>query len=61
VSAYRQLEGAVDGITDFKLETSEMEGEEARSLMRIRLMKKVRFDGRWHPSKMNDNFEVTLE
>ena len=61
VSAYRQLEGAVDGIIDFKLETGEKVGEEARSLMRIRLMKNVRFDGRWHPLKMNDNFEVTLE
>lgn len=57
---HKQLEGAVDGIIDFKLETSEKVGEEARSLMRIRLMKNVSFDGGWHPLKMNDNLEIAL-
>ena len=61
VWAYKQLEGAVDGIIDFKLETSEKVGEQARSLLRIRLMQNVGFDGRWHPLKMNDNCEITLE
>ena len=50
-----------NGIVDFRIETNEKIGEEARSLMRIRLMKNVGFDGRWHPLKINDNFEITLE
>ena len=43
--AYKQLEAAVDGIVDFKVEEV---GEETRDLMRIRTMRKMRCDRRWH-------------
>ena len=56
--AYSRLEGAADGIIDFKLEEL---GEEAKNLMRIRSMRNVGFDSRWHPLKINENFEVILE
>jgi len=59
--AYRQLEAGADGIIDFKLETSEEVGEESRTLVRIRFMRNVGFDGRWYPVKMSDNFEITLD
>ncbi len=55
---YKQLEAAVDGIIDFKLEE---EGREAQNFMRIRTMRKVNFDSRWHRLRIADNFEVTLE
>lgn len=55
---YRQLEGAVDGVIDFKVEES---GDEVRNLMRIRVMRNVGFDSRWQQLKIGDNFEVTLE
>jgi len=56
--AYEQLEGAADGIIDFKLEEA---GEEMRNLMRIRSMRNVNFDSRWHQLRVSENFEVTLE
>jgi KaiC/GvpD/RAD55 family RecA-like ATPase len=59
--AYKQLEAGTDGIIDFKLETSERVGEESRSLVRIRFMRNVGFDGRWYPLKMSDDFEITLD
>lgn len=55
---YRQLEAQVDGIIDFKLEEA---GEEPENLMRIRNMRNVSFDSRWHKLKVGENFEVTLE
>ena len=56
--AYEQLEAAVDGIIDFKLEEV---GEETINLMRIRSMRNVGFDSRWHRLRVSENFEVTLE
>lgn len=56
--AYRNLEAAVDGIIDFKLEES---SEEPRNLIRIRSMRTVGFDGRWHPLKIGENFEITID
>ena len=56
--AYKQLEVAVDGIIDFKLDES---GEETRDIMRIRNMKNASYDRRWHQLKIKENFEVTLE
>ncbi len=56
--AYSQIEASVDGIIDFKLEGS---GDEVRNLMRIRSMRDVEFDGRWHTLKTRENFEVILE
>jgi len=55
---YEQLEGAVDGIVDFKLE--EAEGEMV-NFMRIRTMREIGFQSRWHRLKLDENFEVTLE
>lgn len=55
---YKQLEAAADGVIDFKLEES---GEEPTTLVRIRSMRDVGFDGRWHNLNIGQNFEVTLE
>jgi len=55
---YKNLEAACDGVVDFKLDES---GEEARSMIRIKSMRNVGFDSRWHPLKVADNSEVTLE
>ena len=57
-SIYRQLEGAHDGIIDFKLEEV---GEETRNLIRIRNMRDVGFDGRWHTLKVGEGLQVTLD
>lgn len=55
---YKTLEGAVDGIVDFKLEEVD---DETRDLMRIRTMRNVGFDRKWHQLKIAVNSEVTLE
>lgn len=57
-SAYKQLEAASNGIIDFKLQ--ETDGE-TRNFMRIRSMRNVGFDSRWHPLEIGKNLEVTLE
>jgi KaiC/GvpD/RAD55 family RecA-like ATPase len=56
--AYKQLEAAIDGIIDFRLDDT---GEEPKNLIRVRAMRNVGFDGRWHQLKTDDRFEVTLE
>lgn len=56
--AYKQLEAAVDGIVDFKID--EVNGDR-RTFIGIRNMRNVSFDSRWHPLKIEENFEVTLE
>ncbi|MGP8126462.1 MAG: RAD55 family ATPase [Candidatus Bathyarchaeia archaeon] len=56
--AYKQLEAAADGIVDFKLEDR---NNEAVNLIRIRSMRNVGFDSKWHVLRMGENFEVTLE
>jgi len=55
--AYNRLEGAYEGIVDFKVEE---EGNTIRDLMRIRSMRNVHFDREWHELKIGENFEVTL-
>lgn len=55
--AYKQLEAAVEGIVDFKVED---QGEESRDLMRIRTLRKVAFDRKWHELTMSEKSEVTL-
>lgn len=55
--AYKQLEAAVEGIIDFKVEEV---GEETRDLMRIRTMRKMQPDRRWHELIMSQNSEVTF-
>ena len=55
--AYKQLEAAVDGIIDFAVE--EKDGT-TRDIMRIRSMRKVGFDRKWHELSVRENFEVAL-
>ncbi len=55
---YKNLEAAMDGVIDFKLEES---GEETRNLIRIRSMRNVGFDSRWYPLKIGENFAITLD
>jgi len=55
---YRRLEAEVDGVIDFKIEER---GGEVVNLMRIRVMRNVAFDSRWHPLRVGENFEVTFE
>ena len=56
--AYKQLETAVDGIVDFKVKDAD---GERRTFIGIRNMRNVRFDSRWYPLSIGENFEVTLE
>ncbi len=56
--AYKQLEAAVDGVVDFKLGEA---SDPPTNLMRIKSMRNVGFDGRWHQLQIGGNFEVTLE
>lgn len=55
---YRRLEGAHAGVVDFKLESL---GQETRDLIRIRSMKNVAFDRKWHVLRTGENFEVKIE
>ena len=55
---YRQLEDAADGVVDFKIDEA---GEETRDVLRIRGMRSVAFDRRWHSLKIGENLEVSLE
>jgi len=56
--AYKQLEAAVDGIVDFKVDES---GEEMKDMIRIRSIRNVVCDRRWHQLKMKRNFEIVLD
>jgi len=56
--AYKQLEAAADGIVDFKLEDR---NDEAVNLIRVRSMRNVGFDSKWHVLRTGENCEVTLE
>lgn len=56
--AYKSLEAASDGVIEVKHD--ETTGE-AKNLIRIRSMRNVGFDSRWHELKIGENFEVTLE
>ena len=55
---YKNLEAAVDGVIDIKLDET---AEEARSMMRIRSMRNMAFDARWHSLKIAETGEVSLE
>ena len=55
---YKRLEAAFDGVIDFRLDDL---GDEPKNLLRVRSIRNVGFDGRWHPLKTTDNFEVALE
>jgi KaiC/GvpD/RAD55 family RecA-like ATPase len=56
-SVYSRFEAANDGIVDVKVE--EYEGE-IRNLLRIRTMRNLGFDSRWHVLKINESSGVTL-
>jgi KaiC/GvpD/RAD55 family RecA-like ATPase len=56
--ACKQLEAALDGTVDFRLEEA---GDETRNLIRVRNMRNVGFDSRWHHLKVSDKFEVAVE
>ena len=55
---YRRLEASSDAVIDFKLDES---GGKVRNLIRVRVMRNLRFDSSWQPVKVNENFELTLE
>lgn len=55
---YKRLETASEGIIDFKIDET---SEELQSLVRIRSMRSVGFDARWHCLSIADNLRVTLE
>jgi hypothetical protein len=52
------MEAASEGIIDFKLDEAT---DPPMNLMRIRSLRDVGFDGRWHQLKIGTNLEVTLE
>ncbi len=56
--AYKTLEAAHDGIIDLKLEEA---GEETRALIRVRSMRNVSFDRRWHRLNFDEKFNATVE
>lgn len=56
-SVYRRLEGGHDGIIDVRLDES---GESPANLVRVRVMRDVDVDGRWHQFKVNPN-NVSLQ
>lgn len=55
---YKSMEAPVDCIIDFKLDETT---DPARNMFRIRSLRNVGFDGRWHRLKIGDNSEATLE
>lgn len=55
--AYRTLEVAHDGIIDFKIDEL---SDPPKNLMRIRSMRNVGFDAKWHQLKITKDFEVKL-
>ncbi len=56
--AYRQLEGAANGIVDFRLQET---GGETKNFMRIRTMRNVGFDSKWYPLRISENLELIVE
>lgn len=55
---YKQLEAAHDCVVDFKLDEST---EPPRNSIRIRNFRNVAFDGQWHPLRVSENFELSLD
>ncbi len=55
---YRALESGADGIIDFKLDESQ---DPPCNLIRIRNIRNVRFDGKWHRLKVAENQAISLE
>jgi KaiC/GvpD/RAD55 family RecA-like ATPase len=57
-SVYKQLEAAVDGVIDMKLDD---ESDPPRNLIRIRSMRNLRFDGRWREITCGKDSDITLK
>jgi KaiC/GvpD/RAD55 family RecA-like ATPase len=55
---YTRLEGAFDGIVDFRVEEG---AEKPENKVRIRSMLTVPYDPDWHKLRITENFEVILE
>jgi KaiC/GvpD/RAD55 family RecA-like ATPase len=55
---YRALESAADGIIDFRLDEAQ---DPACNMVRIRNIRNVRFDGKWHRLTVDENLSVKLE
>lgn len=55
---YKRLEAAADGIIDFRVDETV---DPIQNLVRIRSMRDIGFDGRWHRIKVGENLEVSLE
>ena len=55
---YKRLEAAFDSVIDLKLDDS---GEETKNMIRIRSMRNVGFDSRWHSLRVDENFEAVIE
>jgi KaiC/GvpD/RAD55 family RecA-like ATPase len=55
---YKNLETAYDGVVDFKIEEK---GEDTRDLIRIRSMRNIHFDRRWHKLNTGEKFEVSMD
>lgn len=55
---YRRIEASADGVIEFRLDES---GDEALDLIRLRNMRNITFNRRWHRLKIDRKFEVTLE
>jgi hypothetical protein len=56
--AYKNLEAASDGVVDFKLDDT---GDEVKSAIRVRSMRPVGFDSKWHNLMTDENLRVKLE
>ena len=57
-SVYKQLEAAVDGVIDIKLDDA---SDPPRNLIRIRSMRNLRFDGRWRELAYGKNLDITIK
>ena len=55
---YRQLEDVADGVIDFKIDEV---AEETRDVCRIRSMRNVAFDRKWHRLRIGQNLDVTFD
>jgi KaiC/GvpD/RAD55 family RecA-like ATPase len=54
---YKQFVAAYDGIIDFR---SEEKSGQVEQLVRVRLMRRKKYDSRWHKLRLLDNGEVAL-
>ena len=56
--AYKNLEASSDGVIDFKLDETT---DEATNMIRIKSMRLVAFDAKWHPLVTRSNLEVAFQ